>query len=331
MPLNELIAGVSPATLLAIGGLLLGLSPFVAIVVAQQTGPRARLRGRLAALTRADETRGPQKASADRAKQLKTKLRETGHMGARRTVELRLRLERAGLTIPVSRFYLMSAVSALGVTALYLLLGYPLIAGPAVLIAVGLGAPRFLLSRRATRRQRDFTRRFADAIDVIVRGIRSGLPIGECLAIIARESPEPVASEFTLMLEGQRLGMTLKQVLERACRRMPTADMSFFAIVLNLQQQTGGNLAETLGGLSNLLRSRKKMTDKIRATSAEARMTAAIIGCLPFLVSAVIYVISPGYMQLLWTDPMGNIILYGGLMWMTIGIFIMKKLITFEI
>jgi tight adherence protein B len=200
-----------------------------------------------------------------------------------------------------------------------------------VLATMGVALPRAFLARQAKKRQLKFTKYFADAIDVMVRGIRSGLPVGECLNIIARESPDPVSTEFTLLIEGQRLGMTLKQALERAARRMPTADMKFFAVVLNLQQQTGGNLAETLAGLSSLLRGRKKMADKIRAMSSEARLTASIIGALPFLISLVIYAINPGYMLVLWTDPVGNLILCGGLIWMSIGVFIMKQMISFEI
>jgi tight adherence protein B len=334
MPPNDLLFGMPPSTLLLLGGLMLLLPTVLAFVLAQQTGPRAKLRARLAAIANGTETRPALRLASDRSKQIKTKLRETGHAGmmrGNRMVELRLRIERAGMSTSLHAFYAISALCALAGAAIYLLLGFSLWALPSVLATMGIGLPRFFLSRKAKRRQAKFTKSFADAIDVMVRGIRSGLPVGECLNIIARESPEPLATEFTLLIEGQRLGMTLKQALERACRRMPTADMKFFAVVLNLQQQTGGNLGETLAGLSSLLRGRKKMTDKIRAMSSEARMTASIIGVLPFLISLVIYAINPGYMQLLWTDPMGNVILYGGVLWMSIGIFIMKQMISFEI
>ena len=216
-------------------------------------------------------------------------------------------------------------------TGLYLLLGHPILFAPVVFFVMAVGLPRWMLGRMAMRRQKQFTKLFADAIDVIVRGIRSGLPVSECLGIIARETPEPVSTELRLLVEGQQVGMTLKQALERAARRMPTADMKFFAVVLNLQQHTGGNLAETLNGLSNVLRGRKTMADKIRAMSSEARLTATIIGALPFLVSLIIYAINPAYIMLLWTEPLGNVILYGGLLWMATGLFIMKQMINFEI
>jgi tight adherence protein B len=244
---------------------------------------------------------------------------------------LRLLIERAGFTIAVRTFYLLSAVSAVVGTSIYLVIGLPWYWFWAATIVAGVALPRRVLTSLARRRQAKFTQHFADAIDVIVRGIRSGLPVGECLAMIARESPEPVGTEFRYLVEGQRLGMTMKQALERNSRRMPTADMKFFAIVLNLQQQTGGNLAETLAGLSEVLRQRKRMADKIKAMSAEARMTAMIIGAMPFLISLGVYFLNPDYISLLWTDSLGKKILYGGLALMGVGIFIIKQMIAFEI
>jgi tight adherence protein B len=335
MPSSELVPGLSNLMLLLTVATTVVVPAGLTYVIGQYVGPQARLRSRLAAIggrgtTRADSAR-PQ---SDRARQIKTKLKETGHAeGARadRSVALRLRVDRAGLDVSLRSVYLASLLSGLAGVGLYLLLGYALLFSPAVFAVFGIGLPRAVLAHMAKRRQKGFTKHFADAIDVMVRGIRSGLPVSECLAIIARESPEPVATEFKLMIESQRLGMTPKQALERACRRMPTADMKFFAVVLNLQQQTGGNLAETLSGLSAVLRGRKKLADKIRTMSAEARMTASIIGCLPFLLSLVIYALNPNYIMLLWTDPIGNVILYSGLTWMAIGIFIMKQMVSFEV
>lgn len=332
MSFADVIFGLPPGALLALAMGLLLVPAGLAYVAAEQFGPRARLRARLAAIagtgSRRDGTAPPQR----RTKQVEARLKDAGHgASGRRRVELRLRLEQAGLTLSLRNFYLWSGLAAAVSTAVYLALGYSPLFAVAVAATNGVGLPRFFLKRLVTRRQRAFTRRFADAIDVIVRGIRSGLPVGECLSIIAQESPEPVSGEFKLMVEGQRLGMTLKQTLDRACRRMPTADMKFFAVVLTLQQQTGGNLAETLAGLSGLLRGRKKMAEKIRAMSSEARMTASIIGALPFLLSLVIYALNPTYISLLWTDPLGEVILYGGLLWMAIGLFIMKQMVSFDI
>jgi tight adherence protein B len=316
--------------------LLLAMSSAFAYVIVQTTGPRARLKSRLAAIGGTKAAAVADKGAAGttrRARQIKSKLAEAGGGADKpsRRVELRLLIDRAGIALSVRTFYLWSALSAAVGTGLYFLFGYPWYWVWAVLIVMGVGLPRKVLGTLASRRQKAFTRHFADAIDVIVRGIKSGLPVSECLNIIARESPEPVSGEFRLLVEGQRLGMTLKQALERSRRRMPTADMKFFAIVLNLQQQTGGNLAETLAGLSDVLRQRKKMADKIKAMSSEARMTATIIGSMPFLISAMIYLINPEYISLLWTDTTGQKIFYGGLGWMGIGVFLMKQMISFEI
>jgi tight adherence protein B len=326
---------MTPATLAVIVLMLVVMSSLLGFVIVQNTGPRARMKTRLAAIggtVKAGAAVKKGQAPVRRSRQIKSKLEEAGgdtHTGRR--VEMRLRLDRAGLTLSVRGFYIASVVSGVVFTGLFLLMGYSWYWSPGVLIAMGLGFPRKVVNTMAARRQRKFTQHFADAIDVIVRGIRSGLPVGECLNIIARESPDPVGPEFRLLVEGQKLGMTLKQALERSCRHMPTADMKFFAIVLNLQQQTGGNLAETLAGLSDVLRQRKKMADKVKAMSSEARMTAAIIGSMPFLISGMIYLINPEYISLLWTDRLGLKIFYGGLAWMGLGVFIMKQMISFEI
>ena len=338
---------MSPAMIAAAAMMILAMTSILAFVVVAHTGPRAKLKMRVAAIAGGiKDAPSARKGGtpARRSRSIKSKLAEagTGNEGEKqsRRVELRLIIDRAGLNISVRTFYISSVVSAVVGTGLYFLFRYPVILWVSIIpipmilvvpVVMGIGLPRKVLSRRGAKRQKKFTQHFADAIDVIVRGIRSGLPVGECLNIIARESPEPVCTEFKLLVEGQKLGMTLKQALERSCRHMPTADMKFFAIVLNLQQQTGGNLAETLAGLSDVLRQRKKMADKVKAMSSEARMTATIIGSMPFLISLMIYVINPSYISLLWTDHTGQKIFYGGLGWMGIGVFLMKQMISFEI
>jgi tight adherence protein B len=196
---------------------------------------------------------------------------------------------------------------------------------------MGFGLPRFIVKWLGKRRVKKFTLLFANAVDVIVRGIRSGLPVGECLNIIARESPEPVAGVFREIVEAQRLGLNLEQALERAEELMPTSEMKFFNIVLGIQQQTGGNLAETLSNLSSILRARKKMGDKVKALSSEARSSAMIIGSLPFIMTALLWLVSPEYIALLFTDDTGKVMIMAGLAWMSIGVFVMKQMVSFEI
>jgi tight adherence protein B len=315
---------------------VLAMSSVLAFVLVQNTGPRARLKVRLAAIAGdakdgSSLKKGAQQKGRSRSISIKSKLEEAGGGQASRRADLHLRIEQAGMSTTIQTFYVASAVAAVVASAIYLVLGYPWWGAVPVALVFGLGLPRRVLTSKAAKRQKHFTQHFADAIDVIVRGIKSGLPVGECLNIIARESPEPVCTEFKLLVEGQKVGMTLKQALDRSCRRMPTADMKFFAIVLNLQQQTGGNLAETLAGLSDVLRQRKKMADKVRAMSSEARMTAMIIGAMPFLIMAIISIFAPDYIGLLFTTSTGKKIVGFGITWMGIGVFIMKQMISFEI
>ena len=183
----------------------------------------------------------------------------------------------------------------------------------------------------AKRRQKKFTNQFADGLDVICRGIQSGLPLGECLNIIARESPDPLGNEFRLITERQKLGMMLEEALEKAYERIPTSDLRFFAIVLAIQQQTGGSLAETLTNLSTVLRDRRKMPAKVKAITSEARATAMIIGALPFVIGGLLYIIRPDYIGTLFDDPLGHALLVGGAVMMSLGVFIMKQMITFEV
>jgi tight adherence protein B len=240
-------------------------------------------------------------------------------------------LKQAGLSITLKQFFLLCAAVALLAAVVYLAMGYPPVGAVPVAISVGFGLPRFVVKWLGARRVKKFTLLFANAVDVIVRGIRSGLPVGECLNIIARESPEPVAGVFREIVEAQRLGLSLEQALARAEELMPTSEMKFFNIVLGIQQQTGGNLAETLSNLSSILRARKKMGDKVKALSSEARSSAMIIGSLPFLMTGLLWLVSPEYISLLFTDDTGKVMIMAGLAWMGIGVFVMKQMVNFEI
>lgn len=248
-----------------------------------------------------------------------------------RLVRYRHDLKQAGLSITLRQFFLICVAVALLSAVLYLAMGYPPIGALPVAVTAGFGVPRFAVRWLAKRRVKKFTLLFANAVDVIVRGIRSGLPVGECLGIIARESPEPVAGVFREIVEAQRLGLSTEQALERAEELMPTSEMKFFNIVLGIQQQTGGNLAETLSNLSSILRARKKMGDKVKALSSEARSSAMIIGSLPFIMTALLWLVSPEYISLLFSTDTGKIMIMAGLAWMAVGVFVMKQMVSFEI
>jgi tight adherence protein B len=194
----------------------------------------------------------------------------------------------------------------------------------------GLGLPRWLLGYRKKRRLNRFTLELPNAVDVIVRGIRSGLPLGDCLRIVASEAQEPLRSEFRIIVESQAIGMTVGEAVAKLPERVPIAEANFFAIVIGIQQKSGGNLSEALGNLSKVLRDRRKMGDKIKAMSSEAKASAGIIGCLPFIVALMTYLSSPEYISLLWTTQAGKIALMAGGFWMSCGIFVMKKMISFK-
>ena len=242
-------------------------------------------------------------------------------------------IQQAGLQIEVSGYITMSVIVGILAAGLYFAIGlpFPIAGAPAAGVIGAMGLPKLFLSVLAGRRQKAFTSHFAEAIDVIVRGVRSGLPVGETLNICSREFPGPVGEEFTMIVEGQRLGMTLDEIMARGLERMPTAEFKFFAIVLQIQKQTGGNLADTLENLSTVLRGRKQMKDKVKALSSEAKSSAAIIACLPFLVMGMLSVINPEYLMLLFTTKTGNYMVGAGAFWMMCGIALMAQMINFDI
>lgn len=226
---------------------------------------------------------------------------------------------------------MLTAIAGLVAASVAMLFGMHIAAAAAIGLVGTFGFPKLVLMLLGRSRKKKFTAHFATAVDVIVRGIKSGLPVGECLSIIGRESPEPVGEEFRLLIEGQKIGISLDELLNRGLERMPTPEFKFFAIVLLIQKQTGGNLATTLAGLSEVLRERKKMKDKVQALSSEAKSSAMIIGSLPFLVSGGMYGMNPEYMSLLFTTTVGNVLLGAGLTWMAIGVSVMTKMINFDI
>lgn len=304
-------------------------------VYALRFSPRARLRRRITNITRptSDESgRSEPSAANPRRKLIQAKLKELeeSKKKSRRRYQIRQVLLEAGLSLSVRTFYVISALVAAIAAGAYLVTGFLPVGAILVAIPAGLLLPKATIGYLAKRRKKKFTSQFADAVDVIVRGVRSGLPVGECLNIIARESPDPVGLEFRQITEGQRLGLTLDEALQRALDRMPTAELKFFAIVLNIQQQTGGNLAETLSNLSRVLRDRKKMAAKIRTMSSEARSTAMIIGSLPFGMCGLLFLTSPDYIMFLFTDKIGHMLIGAGLTLMLLGSLIMKKMVSFE-
>jgi tight adherence protein B len=243
---------------------------------------------------------------------------------------LGIRISQAGLSWSKQTFWLISAALALGAggTAFVLNAG-PLPSG-VLAFAAGLGFPRWLLAFFKKRRESKFLNAFPDAVDVIVRGIKAGLPVGDCLKIIATEAPEPVRGEFKVIVETQTIGIPLGEACAKLFERVPLPEANFFGIVISIQQKAGGNLSEALGNLSKVLRDRKKMKAKIQAMSMEAKASAMIIAALPFSVMLLVYLTSPAYISLLFTEPLGRMMLVCCVVWMSMGVLVMKKMINFD-
>jgi tight adherence protein B len=240
------------------------------------------------------------------------------------------KIAQAGLSWSKNQFLIISA--GLGLTAfavLFICVGSPLPALGAG-FAAAFGVPRWLLSYLKKRREKKFLNGFPDAVDVIVRGIKAGLPLLDSMKVIALDSQEPLKSEFKAIVETQTIGMPIGEACAKLYDRMPLAEANFFGIVISIQQKAGGNLSEALGNLSRVLRDRKKMKAKIQAMSMEAKASASIIGSLPIAVGTLVWLTSPDYIELLWTADLGRIMIAGCVVWMSIGIFVMKQMINFD-
>ncbi len=261
------------------------------------------------------------------------------------------KLMQAGLDIPQSTFWTASAVVGLvfGILAWYSgaagpppVMGFDVqeIFGPqvsrigtivAAMIGGGIGLPRWILGMLAKMRNKKMMNQFADGIDIIVRGVKSGLPLTECLNIISRESPAPLGPEIKRLTDNIQMGMTMDRALLQFYKRVPLSEVNFFVIVLTIQAKAGGNLSEALGNLSIVIRSRKMMREKIKALSSEAKASAMIIGCLPFAVAFMVYLTTPAYIIELFITSTGHMILFMGACLMSTGIMVMRKMISFDI
>ena len=279
---------------------------------------------------RARLSRGAANDPGARRRQLLQTLKDADKKQRKATLSLNAKILQAGISLNPRTFWIISALLGIIVAGAGLVLRAPPLLAVGLGFAAGFGLPRWVLGFLGKRRLKKFTEDFPNAIDIIVRGIKSGIPVHDCLKIIARESPEPLGSEFQRLVESIGMGMSVEQSLEKAYERMPTAELRFFTIVLAIQAKTGGNLAEALGNLSGVLRSRKLMREKIKAMSSEAVASAGIIGILPPGVMILVTIMTPAYMMVMFTDPRGHMMLAGSVVWMSIGGFIMKRMINFK-
>jgi tight adherence protein B len=244
---------------------------------------------------------------------------------------LRKRLEMTGKDITLGKY----AVICLGITLVVMLAlilrGAPILLGLFAGLFFGIGGPHFIIGKMIQRRIKKFNSNFPDAIELMVRGLRSGLPITETLGIVAGEIPGPVGIEFRAVADKMKIGRTMEAALQETADRLGTPEFQFFVITLAIQRETGGNLAETLSNLADVLRKRAQMKLKIRAMSSESKASAWIVGSLPFVVFTLVWFINPNYMGNFFTDQRLVVAGLGGLIWMSIGAFIMAKMVNFEI
>lgn len=261
-------------------------------------------------------------------------------------ISLKKLIAQAGLQMSSAQFYFYSLISALvcaglalfsfssklsiggGIASINNMIVFGVVLGAGF---IGFfGVPRFVINHLRKRRFNQFINELPNAVEVIVRGVKAGLPLNDCLNIIAKESKEPVKTEFARVMEAQSAGLTIADSVAKLYQNIPLPEANFFGIVIGIQQTAGGNLSEALGNLAGVLRDRKKMKAKIKAMSAEAKASAGIIGSLPFAVTFLVYITTPDYITLLFTETMGNLILLGAGIWMMIGVVVMRSMINFD-
>jgi len=292
---------------------------------------KAELRRASVAKSEPAAARQADKTQRSRREQVEGSLKELeARSRNEKKIPLSSRLTQAGLDWSPRKFMILSGVLAAACFAITSLAGGGLIGAAGLAFAGGLGLPRWALNFLKKRREKKFLKALPDAVDVIVRGIKAGLPLFDSIKVVATDAPEPLKSEFLGIIETQAIGMPLGDACARLFERMPVPEANFFGIVISIQQKSGGNLSEALGNLSKVLRDRKKMAEKIQAMSMEAKASAGIIGSLPPIVMLLVYLSTPDYISLLWTHPTGQLMLVGCVIWMSIGIFVMKRMINFD-
>lgn len=333
--LDPIIMAIAVLVAISAAGLAYGVL-FTRIEVEKKAESRVRKVGSAetdrntikAARDRMQEMSKRRKSVQDSLKDLEKKQQEKN---AKSKPTLKIMLQQAGLSISVSQFYTFSVVFGFIAAVMAFLAGAMLPVVFGILVIGAAGFPRFVVKFLVKRRCKKFLNEFPNALDVMVRSIKSGLPLNDAVRLIANDGQEPVRTEFKRIIEAQQVGMNIPEACSRMINHVPLPEVNFFAIVIAIQAQAGGNLSEALGNLGKVLRERKKMKAKVQALSMEAKASACIIGALPPIVMLMVYLTSPQYMMILFTDPRGHIILGCGAFWMSIGIWVMRNMINFDI
>lgn len=284
-----------------------------------------------AKLATEEDAASRRKNIANKLKQQQSVIDEKTKKKASSKAPLNVRIKRAGLSWSIRHFWIVSAICGLGMYGAFFGMGAPLYASIAAGAVGLLGLPSWYVNFKAAKRMKKFLEEFPNALDVIVRGMKSGLPLNDCMMIISREAAEPVRGEFKIIVEQQQMGLQLNEAVVKMYERVPLPEVNFLAIMMAIQGQSGGNLSEPLGNLSRVVRDRRKMKSKIDAMSMEAKSSAAIIACLPVAVIVILYLTTPSYMTLLFTERLGNLLLGACALLMFTGVMVMRKMINFDI
>ncbi|HEX8645215.1 MAG TPA: type II secretion system F family protein [Allosphingosinicella sp.] len=316
--------------------LLIGLVATAAMALMAFSGPSAsKAQGRRLEAVRERHSKSTEVAAQAQLKRIlagrQTRMDGVAQRFIPNPALLRLRLEKTGRSWSVGQYFLVTAGLIAVVLMLLMMKGMPLLLAVFLSLFFGIGLPHFLVSRQIKKRLAQFTAKFPDAIELMVRGLRSGLPISETMGVVADEIQGPVSIEFRSVTDKMKIGRTMEVALQEAADRLGTPEFQFFVISLAIQRETGGNLAETLSNLAEVLRKRAQMKLKIKAMSSESKASAWIVGSLPFIVFALIWFINGEYMQDFFVDERLMIAGGGGLLWMGVGVFIMSRMVNFEI
>lgn len=330
---EALLSGFGPTAAVWVFGALVFLS-VASLGVAIGYGVQASgvSKGRLGALG-LGETKKVGKAGPDRRKEIQEQIKKQEERRRDSTkASMAVMMERAGMSGTPMRLHMICAIIGCAVAGgLSFGVGLSLLYTVAVVPVFAFLLPKKIVSFHTKRQQKKFVTYFPDAIDILVRGVKTGLPVNEGMRLVGREMPAPVSTEFRNITDATSVGVTFGDALDRMYARMPLSEVNFFNIVLTIQKETGGNLSEALGNLSKTLRDRKKLVLKIQALSSEAKASAMIIGVLPFLLGLVLYSVAPDYLGRLFTDSFGQMMVAGGLTWMGIGVYVMKMMIDIDI
>lgn len=273
--------------------------------------------------------------AAKRRKVLEASMKDADKKRANRDLYMKkpplsVQMKQAGMSGDLKKFYTYSAITGGAVSAFALFFGIGLMYVPAVFLVGMFGMPRWFVARQRRRRVDAFLKEFPNALDVLVRAVKSGLPLNDGIRLLANESQEPVRTEFKRIMDSQSVGKSIPQACLEMQETVPCSEAAFFGIVIQIQSQAGGNLSEALGNLSKVIRDRKKMKAKIQALSMEAKASAYIIGSLPFIIAILVQLSTPDYIKPLFVTSTGHIIIAVGLTWMSIGVLVMKQMINFD-